>query len=319
MDRILPAAVAIVLLSAVLASSHTDESTTLPDPIDMTSSATTADTTELPMPLSPVDTILESTTVTLSWSITRDSSYVVELRGRLLDTVEAEGYEVVMELDTGAYEWRVTGVDSGVAGTPSEWVSFRIREPLPVPTPISPIDDTLTSGAIEFLWSGAWQGEWEWRIDGDSSWSVLSADTLLVATLDSGNYTWQVRATEEGSGGAWSEPSALSIVPVADLPVVTPLAPLNRTVGTGLIRLVWISDWRKTFVIEMRGDTTFTASIAAYKYEVELNSEGTYEWRIRAVDGKALGPWSAWWSFSTSDDITDVERDGVVPEELDLR
>lgn len=278
------------------------------EPFELMPKDATTDTTELPEPIAPVDTILDTSSVTLSWSITRDSSYILEFRGGLEDTIETEGYELTMELDTGTYDWRVRGVDSAGPGEASEWATFRIRQPLPVPTPLSPIDDTLTAGDVDFVWTSDFDGQSEWMLSGDSVSTVVTTDTLVTHDLDTGTYHWRVRSTEGGVGGAWSDSARLTIVPVADLPVATPLAPLNRTVGTGLIRLVWISDWRKSFVIEMRGDTSLTASVAAYKLDVQLDNEGTYEWRIRAVEGTDRGPWSAWWSFSTSDDVTGVEE-----------
>ena len=317
MKRLLPALLFPALLLVPFVPGLSRNIPGVVESIDPIAAGSPADTTEDPEPLSPVDTVLESSTITLAWSVTRDSAYVVELRSDLVDTFETERYSVQVELDTGAYQWRVSGIDSAGVVVPSDWVGFRVRTPLPVPIPLSPIGDTLTAGEVDFVWTTDFDGESEWSLAGDSTWSVVTADTVVTRSLDTGTYTWRVRSTADEAGGAWSEPAALTIVPVADLPVVTPLAPLNRTVGTGLIRLVWISDWRKTFVVEMRGDTTFTESVAAYKLEVALDSEGTYEWRIRAVDGAARGPWSAWWSFSTSDEITHVEETRVI-QQLDL-
>ena len=319
MNRFLPAVLSLTLLLPALLPGHTRDDPRPFEELELAPAGVRADTTELPEPIAPVDTLLESSTVTLSWTITRDSSYIVEIRGGLEDTVETEGYSLTMEFDTGTYDWRVRGVDSAGPGEPSAWATFRVRDPLPIPTPLSPVGDTLTAGAIDFVWRTEWPGETEWSVSGDLDTVLVTGDTSLTFDLDSGSYHWRIRSTEDGVGGAWSDSARVTIVPVADLPVVTPLSPLNRTIGTGLIRLVWISEWRKSFVIEMRGDTTLTATVAAYKLDLQFDDEGTYEWRIRAVEGADRGPWSAWWTFSTSDEITGVEEELRAARRLDIR
>ncbi len=271
------------------------------------------------LPLSPIDTVLESNTVLFLWTTgPLDSTYFFELRGDSLLALMTSDTSTTLALEIGSYEWRVRDSANEDASAWSEWAPFSIRDPLPIPVPISPDGDSLTADEITFLWSTGWEGENEWMISGESTWSITTSDSSLVATVDSGTYFWKVRSIEDGVGGGWSDSLSFVVLPVADLPVVSPLAPLNKTVGTGVIRLIWTADWRDEFEIQMRGDTTFTVSVSAFQYEVLLDEEGIYEWRIRARDGVQRGPWSTWWRITTSADIVSVEETLAPVEKLDI-
>ncbi len=270
--------------------------------------------------LSPeLNAILPAGETEFIWSSEWTGQFAWELEGTSSASAETGDTANTSPLVTGSYRWRVRAIDGKFSGEWSEWRDFSVLDPLPDVTLISPLDDTLTAGEVEFFWDSDWEKVHDWELIGDTTRMERVEGLNFLATVDTGTYRWRVRAWDDSFTGAWSEMGSLTIVPVADLPVVTPLAPLNKTVGVGTIRLLWTATWRQSFVVELRGDTTMTSTIAAYALEVDLPNEGEYEWRVRAIDGADRGPWTKWWKFSTSKDITSVEEDLQLDLDLDLR
>ncbi len=242
-------------------------------------------------------------------------------------SLSGTGYTVPTPLAETTYYWRVKAVDG--AGNESAWSSewsFTVDVTQPsVPTLVSPTDGALTNDRRPtFDWSDVTDPSgvsYRIQIDNSSNFSSPERDENNISNstwtmdwdLSDNTYYWRVKAVDgAGNESAWT--GAWSF----DLDANSPSQP----------NLMTPNDWTKTndttpsfdwsdvtdtsgvsYSIQIDDDSYFSSPVlltqqglASSDYTLstgEALAEGTYYWRVKAIDGAGNDSgWSYSWTFT---------------------
>jgi hypothetical protein len=287
--------------------------------------------------ISPANETVTATQPTLECSTTTGADiYYFEIGNNpAFDTVYYSGGTAsttyTTSLSDGKYYWHVQPRD--LAGNQGPWSETRLFTLDTIgpsaPTLFLPINYTFTSELKPTLYWNDTEDGVEWRIEVDLTEDFLAPDIytsgtqdyLFLIDLDEGRRYWRVQARDSlGNWGAFSEIWTFMI----DLTVPsgpTLIKPSNDTfTNNDIITFQWISlvdtiDWYRIYVSQYAdfsdiyyspyvedSDNNFTAAVPF--------TEGTFYWKIRAVDlAGNVGNWSETWIFTL--DLT-----GPTPPEL---
>ncbi len=269
--------------------------------------------------------------VTLDWDDVADNlfgvkEYVVEYadNDQFTDAINVTVSSSALELDdltdVTTYYWRVKAVDN--LGNESAWSvtdSFDIDIP-DTAAPSVPTDliNSVTNDSVTLNWedsSDNKSGIKEYVIEyaDNSSFTGSSNQTVSVsefdlASLDDGTYYWHVKAEDNsGNQSAWSSTDNFTV----DTTAPTLPSGLTTAVTGNDVALDWNDSTDATtrvdhYTIEYTTAASFTTAVsqdvAASNLDLEDLGDGTYHWRVQAVD--AEGNASSW--ISGADFTVDI-------------
>ncbi|MBI2933737.1 MAG: hypothetical protein HYY16_19000 [Planctomycetes bacterium] len=274
--------------------------------------------------------------LSLDWSDVADPSGIaydlqVDDSGPAFSSPEVDASNLPVSLfitggmASATYSWRVRAVD--VAGNPSPWSSVRTVTVDTVspsaPALLAPANGPCTNDAAPvFDWSDVADPcgvTYQLQVDDSGAafaspeinQTGLATSTFTPAPLPAASYVWRTRAFDgAGNPGAWSAPFVFTIdtTPPASAPVL--LTPANGATANTNVAFDWsdIADMcGVTYEIQIDdSDPTFPspeiaqADVATSSFTPAATPpNGSYFWRVRAVDGGGNpGPWAAPFSFS---------------------
>jgi Tfp pilus assembly protein PilX len=297
-------------------------------------SFTTLDTVPPPVPtlVSPANWKKINNTCILDWSDVSDPSgvtYQIRLYNSSWSLLQeksgltASAYAVNSfgSLADGTYYWRVRAVDG--AGNASAWTTswaFKLDSTLPpVPLHLSPTCWKQVKNSATLDWSDVSDPSgvtYQIRLY-NSSWSLVKEKTGLTSSaytvssfgsLADGTYYWRVRVVDgAGNASAWTTSWAFKLdntlpsMPVHLSPTSWKKINSSATLDwsdvsdpsgvTYQIRL-YNSSW--SLVKEKTGLTSSAYAVSSFG----ALANGTYYWRVRAVDGAGnVGAWTTSWAF----------------------
>jgi hypothetical protein len=221
----------------------------------------------------------------------------------------------------GTYYWKVRAVDGvGNASGWTTWWAFKLDNTLPsVPSMVSPANWKKINSSYKLDWSDVSDTSsviYQLRLY-NSSWSLLQEKIGLTSSaynvssfgsLADGTYYWKVR-TVDGAGNAsnWTTSWAFKLDNTLP-PVPTPLSPANWKKVNSSAVLDWsdVTDASGvTYQIRLynsswsllQDKTGLTTSAYAVNSFSPL-ANGTYYWKVRAVDGAGnASAWTTSWAF----------------------
>jgi hypothetical protein len=278
---------------------------------------------EVPTLLSPLDeAISQERNLTLDWQdVTLATEYEIEVSINqdmsdpfiLESLVETE--RDLSGLDYNAiYYWRVRCTDGIETSDWSQVWEFTTREPMEVPTLLSPLDE---SNAQERNLSLDWQiitlateYEIEVSINGDMTEPFIS-ETLTDTERDLSNleysttYYWRVRCTDGIETSDWSEVWEFTTREPMEIPAL--LSPSDEAISQERnLSLGWqIVTLATEYEIEVSinadiSDPFISENLTETERELtSLDYNTTYYWRVRCTDGIETSDWSAVWEFTT--------------------
>ena len=271
--------------------------------------------------------VTNGTTPTFTWAgVTNAVSYRIQI-----DTVSSFIHPVLDETLTDGsltytptafadsnYFWRVAGINQfSLQGAWSGTRSFTIdTTPPTIPTLNSPADGTTVRGTPTYKWSApAGANAYQFEYAADSAFTspvytspVLTSTTFVPPTQSVNTYYWHVKARDAvGNWSLWSTtPRSIIIWPV--IPAAPALTtPLNATsTNSTSPQLTWgsVPDGN-TYQLQVSKVSTFKTTVqdatldpAVLTSPATTSGDGTYYWRVRAINVKSeSGAWSATRSF----------------------
>lgn len=213
------------------------------------------------------------------------------------------------------YYWRVRAVNGNVVSPWSTAWRFTTAGPMAAPLHISPADlsANISTSGITLDWdfvANANQYEYEYSTDNTFTSGVVSGITGATSVTTGAlilqtTYYWRVRATDGVTYSPWSV--AWSFTTEMQLAAPALISPANLSTGvlmTG-VQLDWTSVPNATdYEYEYDTNAGFTSPVAGSTTSLSamtgaLSNYTTYYWRVRAVNGNVVSPWSPVWSFET--------------------
>jgi len=258
----------------------------------------------------------------VTYSLQVDNSSTFNLPEVSVSGLTASHYTTAT-LAAGTSYWRVKAVDG--AGTDSGWTaawSFTVDTTAPgAPSLLLPANGAKTNdNTPAFDWSDVSDASgvsYIIQIDNNSDFSspVVDASGLLSSAytqaipLADGTYYWRVRAVDgAGNGGNWSTTRNF-MVDITAPPIPTLLSPAD---GAKTNDTTPTLDWSDvtdpsgvSYGLQVDNNDDFSSpavnasGLAASNYTTAILAQGTYYWRVRAVDGTGgASDWSTAWSLS---------------------
>jgi hypothetical protein len=139
-------------------------------------------------------------------------------------------------------------------------------------------------------------------LDGDNIASAIWTPVENVPSRQT--LYWRVRAVNERGAGAWSE---IWHFTTGDTPLDAPalrLPPDGSTQTPEHIDFVWMNvETAETYTLEIGQDTLSAISHSTSTPSLTLSAldeEREFHWRVRALRASGEGPWSDWWTFTTT-------------------
>jgi hypothetical protein len=218
--------------------------------------------------------------------------------------------------------WRVRATNAAGASEWSEVRRFLTERDLPeVVQLVAPQHEaTMVDVRTDFLWLPL--------VSADTYTLQLSADEQFATTLlaESGltgdswkpaqalpaesELFWRVRASNERGDGPWS---AVWSFTTGALPLGVPelrLPPHRSVQAPEKVDFAWTAVTEAdAYTLELGTDTlaAFTRDATdEFLSLTNLAEESEHFWRVRSKRGTEEGPWSAWWSFTTTLRLPDV-------------
>ncbi|MFC2058568.1 hypothetical protein ACFLTS_02855 [Chloroflexota bacterium] len=240
-------------------------------------------------------------------------------------------FDIIAELPDGTYYWRARAVDNSVPSNTSAWSevwSFTVDTTAPgAPVLSSPADAQTTGDNTPTLdWGDVTDPSgvtYEVQLDNtDDTFGSLVVDESglgdsffdILAPLPDGTYYWRARAVDNAvpaNTGAWSEVWSFTVDTTA--PAAPALASPSDTeiINDNTPALDWddVTDPSGlTYELQVDNNAEFLSpavdeiGLADSFFDVLVTlPDGTYSWRVRAVDGVVpsnVGEWSEVWSFT---------------------
>ncbi|MFC1994390.1 PGF-pre-PGF domain-containing protein [Chloroflexota bacterium] len=271
--------------------------------------------------------------------------------GSLVDTgaaLAASTHTVGVVLPDGTYYWRVMATDGATPANPGTWSatwSFIVDDTTPpgAPTLSAPADADLSNDTTPTLdWTDVTDPSgvtYDVQVDDTSAafgslvvdQAALGTSTYTTGVLPDGTYYWQARAVDSATptnAGAWTAARSFTIdatapaVPALLLPAdassdtdTTPtLDWADVTDPNGVTYYLDVDDTDATFGSLVVNDTTLAVST----YTTGVLPDGTYYWRVLAIDNLTnASAWTTPWSF-TVDNTAPAESTLVSPADTAL-
>jgi len=284
-----------------------------------------------PVTISPAEgAVVKSVRPRFSWraSMGAPKSYAIQITRRdsnMCDFLHVEegtrvygtSYTPTNSLPQGEHCWRVSAIDA--AGNQSAWsayIVFAINNQLSPPENAYLVASS-TPARVMFSWSRVPEAA-NYRLVVVAGTPCLESNILhditltgttrvLTPGLGYGVYSWIVFANIPNVGLSESRCQSFSVTPPAP-PRPTLVSPANgATVATDTPTLIWNGVTYSTPVIyrvQVDNDSNFSSPevdtiVSATSHTLSALPEGTYYWRVRALNGLNLGGlWSTSWRFS---------------------
>jgi hypothetical protein len=210
-------------------------------------------------------------------------------------------------LPSGIYYWRARAKDG--SSNPSAWSRSRT---ISITSLISPANNSYTSNTKPTFSWGATPGALEYNLQVDESdfstpevdrYQTSGTSFTLTTALVFGDHYWRLRVR---TGGDWT---GVTWTPVWKFTILQPLtAPVLVAPATGSATKIatpvfsWSSvPFGNTYQIQIDNDAAFTSVTQDFttslgnplKYTAFNLPDGTYSWRVRAINVLSeVGPWS---------------------------
>ncbi|MFZ1082077.1 MAG: fibronectin type III domain-containing protein [Candidatus Kryptoniota bacterium] len=292
---------------------------------------------EAQTPISPADGSPNVTLpVTFTWnSVTNATSYELIvatdnlLQSRVVDEPSLPGTSSAPAglLYSTQYYWEVqadssTGTSDTVISS-SQVVSFTTLAPPPVPSLVSPANDSTNAPlSVTLSWSASTNADsYQVELSTSSGFtsmvlndSATTSTSVLTPTLSPGTiYYWQVRAINAAGLSDFSTTFSFTTLSLPSVPtLVSPDSgltnqPLSNT-------LSWsTSSNAASYQVELSTSSGFTSTVindsATASTSIPtgaLSTSTTYYWRVRAINAAGLSSFSTAWSFTTLPPIPGV-------------
>jgi len=229
------------------------------------------------------------------------------------ETATSTSYAVpkTLGLQYGTYFWHAQAIDK--AGNPSGWSSIRSLSITILKSPVP--GSFLTGAAPTFTWTPMPAAlEYQVQVARTSNFSSPEIDTTqvgglsyLAPSLDYGLHYWRMRAYFPSGWTAWTPAWQVTLIPAPATAPTLSAPPNAALVNTHTPTLSWNAIYGDdTYQIQI--DTvntfahpvqTFTGSTGVVSYKASTLSDGTYYWRVKAINYLgAIGPWSKSNSFT---------------------
>jgi len=266
---------------------------------------------------------------TLEWnSVTGATGYVVQV-----STSSTFATTVVNQAVTGTnyavsglnynttYYWRVKATaGANESDWSTVWSFTTEQQPLTAVVLVSPANGATGVALNPTLeWqSVATATGYEVEVSTSSTFATTAfsgTTTNLTQALSGLNYNttyyWRVRALRGTEQGPWSAVWSFT-TEQQPLTAVVLVSPANGATGVAINpTLQWQSVATATgYEVQVSTSNTFATTVFSgttanlYQALSGLNYNTTYYWRVRAVRGTEQGPWSAVWSFTTTQQTT---------------
>jgi len=273
-----------------------------------------------------------SLTPTLSWTENTDAtSYDVQVStnnfsSNVINTNTASTSYTTSELSySTTYQWRVRAKTSELTSDWSQTFTFTTED-----APIIPVSKVvLTSPSNQSTGIGlsptlSWESDanansYTIQVSTDNfstfvkNQSITSTSTTLSSLSYTTTYSWRVKASNEAGDGEWSDVWSFTtedepVPPPSKATLTTPRN--NATQIPPSLTLSWDTlDDASSYIVQVstNGFSTYivneTTSITSH--DIEVNTNTTYQWRVRGVNSGGNGSWSDVWSFTTREDLID--------------
>jgi autotransporter passenger strand-loop-strand repeat protein len=291
--------------------------------VDSTNDLLTATFKDIVLPTVPADLkqTIVGNSVTLDWADSMDvagiKQYEVQIDDNAVfsspDAMSAVASEAVVNgLAEGVYYWRVRAQDN--SGNYSKWSSGNFMLESTVPTVPASLKQTITGNNVELDWTNSTDNAsgikgYEVQMDNSADFNApeyTASPTLsevVINNLADGIYYWRVRAQDNsGNYSEWNTGSSFMVDATA------PSVPSGLAVIAAGNNVTL--DWRnatdavsglKQYEFQVDNNADFTtpecvASPAVNTASVSTLADGSYFWRVRAVDNNSN--YSAWSSTS---------------------
>jgi hypothetical protein len=286
----------------------------------------TVDTT--PLSIAPIlsapaaDALVTTPRPTLRWTaVSGAASYVVHLEdssGILYElTTTTTSLTIPQELPQDRYMWRVGAIDAannGILGYGTNWSSpynFEVNFAL---TPANNNNLILASepGPVRFTWTaspnnlfGLYAVEVILTSDGTTH-SCASSTTTCTISLPYGRYAWRVQVSPQDrffNLPQFSVTPSLPSAPTLTSPANAALFKADQDVVSLNWNAVTYNGLPLTYDVEVGNNTFSTIAFSTNTVNTTTVTsnlpEGTYSWRVRAVNlFGGFGPWSAVRTFT---------------------
>ncbi|MFA7626199.1 MAG: GEVED domain-containing protein, partial [Candidatus Kapaibacterium sp.] len=266
----------------------------------------------------------------LTWNLVQDadnyqiqislvSDFSTLIKEQIQSALSYDLTNVTLQYST-KYFWRVRAKRSSENGPWSSTRNFT-SEPIPLSAPVltGPSDNSSNIPFNENLTWNSVQGADSYRvqISENSNFSTLTKEHVTnnltyslsnVSLQYSTKYFWRVRAIRGDEDGPWATAFNFTSIPE---PLTAPIQvyPENLSVGIALnSTLIWQAvesaenyqiqvAFSSSFAVTLADITQSSLNLALSSFNAQYSKK--YFWRVRAIRGDDIGPWSNKFSFST--------------------
>jgi len=271
-----------------------------------------------------------SLTPTLSWgSVENTTNYEVQIStdnfsSTIVNTsTTSTSYKTTTLNYETTYSWRVRATSPDLTGDWSQVWTFTTED-----EPVYPVSKVSLSSPTNNQTGVGLSPTLSWNTDGNATSytievstdgftttivneSLSSTSKALSGLTYSTSYSWRVRASNELGDGEWSDTWSFTTEPEPiDPPTkVTLLNPVNDATNVPpTLVLSWDSlDDATSYIVEVsnNGSTIVSKEVTQTSYELTLNHNTTYNWKVRGKNSGGLGSWSDSWRFTIREQLVD--------------
>lgn len=221
------------------------------------------------------------------------------------------------------YSWRVRGTSTDLTGEWSQVWTFTTED-----EPVYPVSKVTLSSPTNTQTGVGLSPTLSWNVDGNATSytiqvstdgfsttitdeSITSTSKNLSGLTYSTSYSWRVRASNELGDGEWSDVWSFTTEPepVAPPQKATLLNPANDATNVPpTLVLSWDSlDDATSYIVEVytNGTSILSKEVTETSYELTLNNNTTYTWKVRGKNSGGVGSWSDSWRFTIREQLVD--------------
>ncbi|NGP87657.1 Ig-like domain-containing protein [Fodinibius halophilus] len=236
------------------------------------------------------------------------------------NNISQNNLTVSTDLDRNTtYYWRVRGHNYSATGDWSKAFSFTTIPEVPQKVVLkNPANQETDLPVLPTLQWAAADGSvtYDIRVARDNTFNdvvvskeITEMSYAIKQSLDlATTYYWQVRGTNTGGNGQWSDTFTFTTIP--QVPEQVSLVSPTENAGSIArdVTLKWDDAVRAdSYAIEIATDQNFTDVITAvadlsnsqYLLKRNLQDNTQYFWRVQASNSGGTGKWSKVWSFTT--------------------